>query len=300
MKKVLVIYYSQSGQLKQIANEISKPFLNCDDIAVTYYQIQMENEFPFPWNKETFFGVFADSFQQIPHKIVAPNDEILNQNYDLVLFHYQVWYLSPSIPINSFLKSDYALKLLNNTPVITISGSRNMWFLAQDKIKKLLISNESKLVGNIALVDRNINLISVVTIVDWMFCGIKRKVFGFFPLPGVSDHEIKNASKFGIIIKEHFKSNNYENLQRNLVDVGAVEYRHFLVSMDKKANKMFKIWSKIINSNPNKRKFLIKLFNYYLLFAIWFLSPIVHLIETLLFPILYFKIKKEKKYYQGI
>ena len=40
--------------------------------------------------------------------------------------------------INSFLKSAEGKKILNNTPVVTINGSRNMWFMAQEKIKILL------------------------------------------------------------------------------------------------------------------------------------------------------------------
>ncbi|WP_177761827.1 dialkylrecorsinol condensing enzyme DarA [Flavobacterium sp. I3-2] len=300
MKNVLVIYYSQSGQLKEIADQISQPFIKDENVRVDYYQIQMQNEFPFPWDKDSFFGAFPDSFQQVPHQILLPSESILNTNYDLILFHYQVWYLTPSIPINSFLKSDYAKKILQNKSVVTISGSRNMWALAQDKMKILLHDNNAKLVGNIALVDRNINLISVVTVVDWMFSGIKKKAYGIFPLPGVSEAEIKESSKFGTIIYNHFLNENYTGLQTELVANGAVEFRHFLISMDKKANKMFKIWAKIISSNPNKKKILTKLFNYYLFVAIWVLSPIVHLIETILYPVLYFKIRKQKKYYQGI
>ena len=49
-------------------------------------------------------------------------------------------------------------------------------------MKVLLSDLEANLVGNIALVDRNINHVSVVTIVHWMFSGEKTK----------SDFKIKN------------------------------------------------------------------------------------------------------------
>ncbi|WP_448606203.1 dialkylrecorsinol condensing enzyme DarA [Paenimyroides ceti] len=300
MKNVLILYYSQSGQLKEIADSICKPFLNDNEIEVTYYQIKMQQEFPFPWNSEAFFNVFPETFQQIPQQIIPPEPEITSKKYDLILFYYQVWYLTPSLPVISFLKSNYAAQLLKDTPVITVSGSRNMWVFAQEKIKKLLAAHKAVLVGNIALTDRNINLVSVITVVDWMFSGIKRKTYGFLPLPGVSQQEITAAEKFGHLIKPYLMANYYEGLQKELVHNNAVEIRHFLVSMDKKANKMFRIWSRLILKNPSKRKMLIRLFNYYLFIAIWLLSPIVHLIETLLYPLLYFKIRKEKKYYQGI
>ena len=300
MKNVLVIYYSQSGQLKEIAQQISLPFRKDEQVKVDFLPIEMQQSFPFPWDNDSFFGAFPETFQQIPSEIIPPNEAILQTTYDLVLFHYQVWYLTPSIPINSFLKSEYAKVLLNNIPVITISGSRNMWAFAQEKMKKLLNDVNAHLVGNIALTDRNINLISVLTIVDWMFHGKKRKAYGFLPLPGVSDQEIKDSEKFGDIILPFLKQNNYNNLQKTLVANGAVEFRWFLISMDKKANKMFTIWSKIIRKNPQKRSFLLKCFKVYLFCAIWGLSPIIHLIEFILYPIRYFSILKQKKYFQGV
>src|SRR5690606_25390470 len=300
MKNVLVIYYSQSGQLKEIAQQISLPFVEDANVNVSYYNIQTKKNFPFPWDNDSFFDVFPETFKQIPTEILPPSNEILQTKFDLVLLHFQVWYLSPSIPVNSFLKSEYAKTILNNVPVITISGSRNMWAFAQEKVKVLLKNVNANLVGNIALTDRNINLISVITVVDWMFSGVKRKTYGFLPLPGVSAQEINESVKFGKTILPFLQKNNYTGLQEQLLAKGAVEFRWFLLSMDKKANKMFTIWSTLILKNPAKRKTLLKVFKGYLFAAIWILSPIVHLIETILFPIRYFSILKQKKYFQGV
>ncbi len=300
MKNVLVIYYSQSGQLKEIADQISLPFVEDANVNVTYYNIQTKKNFPFPWDNDSFFDVFPETFKQIPTEIISPSSEILQTKFDLVLLHFQVWYLSPSIPVNSFLKSEFAKVILNDVPVVTISGSRNMWAFAQEKVKVLLKNVNANLVGNIALTDRNINLISVITVVDWMFSGVKRKTYGFLPLPGVSTQEINESVKFGSIILSLLLKNNYTGLQEQLLAKGAVEYRWFLVSMDKKANKMFTIWSALILKNPAKRKTLLKVFKGYLFAAIWVLSPIVHLIELILYPIRYFSIQKKKKYFQGI
>lgn len=133
-----------------------------------------------------------------------------------------------------------------------------------------------------------------------MFTGTKNRTFGFLPLPGVSAAEIASSSKFGKIILPYLIKNDYSGMQAELVTNGAVEFRWFLISMDKKANKMFKIWSGLILKNPAKRKTLLKVFKGYLFAAIWILSPIVHLIETILFPIRYFSILKQKKYFQGV
>lgn len=300
MKNVLVIYYTQSGQLESIAKNIAKPFLNSDEINITFYEIQLEKPFPFPWNKDSFFDAFPESFLQIPTALKPVPEEILNTKFDLVLFHYQVWYLSPSIPINSFLKSDDAKKILNNTPVITISGSRNMWIMAQEKIKVLLRKANANLVGNVALVDRVGNLISVITIVEWMFSGVKKKYLGIFPLPGVSDKDIQESSQFGEIMLDSLQKNNFTELQPKLVNAGAVKISSYLVTVDKTANKIFNKWSNIIYKNQKNRKQLLKVFNVYLFLAIWLISPIVYILHLITYPLKLKSIKKETQYYQGV
>ena len=300
MKNVLAIYYSQSGQLEEIVRNIAKPLLLSDEINVTFYEIELEKPFPFPWQKEAFFDAFPESFLQIPANIIPPSDAVLSKKYDLILLGYQVWYLSPSIPVNSFLKSEYAKQLFHNTPVVTIIGARNMWVMAQEKVKVLIKNINATLVGNIALVDRNINHISVITIVQWMFSGKKEKFLGIFPKPGVSEKEILNSEKFGYTILTHLKSDNFEGLQLALLEKDAVEIRPFLVEMDKKANKMFQKWANLINGKTNSRKRLLRAFNIYLLVAIWVISPIVYILHLLKYPLVLNKIKKEKAYYRGV
>jgi hypothetical protein len=300
MKNVLVIFYSQSGQLKSIAQNIAKPFLNSDEIKVTFHEIQLEKPFPFPWNKTSFFDAFPESFLQIPAVLKPVSDEILNTKFDLVLFHYQVWYLSPSIPINSFLKSEEGKKILNNSPVVTINGSRNMWFMAQEKVKVLLKEANAQLVGNIALVDRVGNLISVLTIVEWMFSGVKKKYLGFFPLPGVSEKDIQESTKFGEIILSQLSQNTLNNVQPKLVAADAVRISPYLVTVDKTANKIFNKWSNFIYKNPKNRKQLLKIFYIYLFLAIWLISPIVYILHLITYPFKLKTIKKETQYYQGV
>src|SRR5690606_1475850 len=147
--------------------------------------------------------------------------------YDLIIFGYQVWYLSPSIPINSFLKSTYARQILQNTPLITVSGSRNMWAMAQEKLKVLFKENVAKLVGNIALTDRHDNYTTVITILRCLMTGDKEKA-AQLPIAGIAESEIAGASIFGVIIRNHFDTGNFDHLQPDLVKNGAVEVRSFL------------------------------------------------------------------------
>ncbi|MGV3461403.1 MAG: dialkylresorcinol condensing enzyme DarA [Flavobacterium sp.] len=301
MKNVLVIYFSQSGQLKEIARNITLPLEQEAGINLAYHEIVMEKPFPFPWNKEAFFDVFPESFLQIPAAIKRVPQHILDTKFDLVLLHYQAWFLSPSIPVNSFLKSDYARQILKGTPVVTISGSRNMWFLAQEKIKALLIQNNAQLKGNIALVDRVGNLISVITIVEWMFSGKKYRHLGIFPLPGVSQKDIDESVKFGHPIKEAVLSGDFNDLQPKLLALDAVRVSPYLVGVDKKGNRIFSKWAAfIIKKHGEARRKWLQDFVVYLVLAIWVISPIVFILHVLTYPFKMGKMKRQVAYFQGV
>lgn len=304
MKNVLVIHYSQSGQLTEILNNIMQPVSLREEVSITHLKLEMENGFPFPWTKEAFFGAFPDTFLQIPSRLKPIPQDVLNQTFDLIILGYPVWFLTPSIPTNSFLMSPEGKQLLGKTPVITVIGCRNMWIMAQEKVKKLLKICDAQLVGNIALVDRHINHISVITIVQWMFTGKKKRFLGIFPKPGVSQKDIDESHKFGTVILPHLLNGDYTALQDNLLKKGAVVIKPFLITVDKKANVIFGKWAKFIHSKSkkgeNKRRLLVKLFNFYLIFAIWVIAPIVFILFLLTYFPLWGKIKKQKQYYSSI
>jgi len=304
LKKALVIYYTQSGQLLDISKNVTKELEDSNKVDLTFYEIKLKNNFPFPWDKKTFYNTFPETFSQVSAELKDLDNPVLKQQYDLIIFSYQVWFLTPSIPANSFLTSEIAKTLFKNTPVITVIGCRNMWIMAQEKVKKLLQQNQAKLVGNIALVDRHINHISVITILHWMMSGLKTKYLGIFPKPGVSDKDIDESTKFGSAILRSLLQNDFRKLQSHLLEKGAVKIKPFLIVMDKRANILFGKWAKLINSkgsaNSDKRQPFIKLFSIYLSVAIWLIAPIVFLLFLLTFIPLTGSRKRDKKYYSSV
>lgn len=296
MKKVLVVYYSQSGQLLEIAQNVSDALGNDEAVDLNFYEIKLQTPFAFPWKKPDFFNAFPESFNQTPAPLVDLDNELLKEKYDLIIMAYQVWFLSPSIPTTSFIKSQQNTNLFTDTPVLTLIGCRNMWYKAQEKTLKLLQQVNAKTVGNIVLVDKHINHISVITIVQWMFSGVKKKYLGVFPLPGVAQNDIDSAKRFGKTILNAVKTNSFCNFQFDLVKQGAVPVKSFLVLVDKRATVLFSKWANFISSkgqNIDDRRFRLKLFNYYLLIAIWVLSPIVMLFFFLSYPLRYKQIQRE-------
>ena len=290
MKRVLVVYYTQSGQLKEIIDSVLSPLT---EVTIDFLPIDTAEPFPFPWTDEAFFGAFPESYLQIPQPLKP--FQLAHTDYDLVILGYQVWYLSPSIPFNSFLQSEAGKQLLQGKPVITISGTRNMWVMAHQKVKKLLTDCGAHLVGNIALTDRHHNHISVITIVQWLFSGDKNKRYlGVFPKAGVADKDIQGASVYGTLIAPHLQTGDYTGLQQEIVSHGGVHYKRFILSAEKKGNRLFGIWAKMIYGSK-KRKFLLKCFRIYLYIAIWVLMPIVWLLYWLTYPLFFWKVESDKK-----
>lgn len=303
MKEVLIIYYSQTGQLLSILENMATS-LQGDNINISYFKISPEPEFDFPWEKEKFYDSFPESFLQIPRAFTTPDANILNKKYDLVILGYQVWFLTPSIPINSFLKSEIATTLLKDVPVVTVVACRNMWIMAQEKMKRLLLESGAKLVGHVALVDNHINHISVITIAHWMFSGRKDRFLGIFPKPGVSEKDILEAKRFGEPIKNALLKNDFSNLQNQLVQLDGVRVNPFLIMTDKRGNVLFSKWANHIikkgePGNPNRLKW-IGFFKIYLLFAIWVIAPIVFIVFLLTYLPSYKRRKRDKAYYSSV
>ena len=303
MKKVLVIYYTQSGQLLEIARNVVSSLENSNDISVSYYQIKTDPRFDFPWESTNFFNAFPESFLQLPSKLSPSHEGLLQAKYDLIILAYQVWYLTPSIPVNSFLKSNKA-KILNDTPVITVIGCRNMWVMAHEKVKKLLKNANARLVGNIVLEDKHLNHISVITIAQWMFSGKKERYLGIFPKPGVSQQDIDSSKRFGKPILDALIKDSFDTLQKELLKMKAVTIKPFLVLADKRANILFGKWANFIikkgETRSPQRLFWIRIFKFYLLFAIWVIAPIFFIVFLLTYLPFYGKIKREKKYYSAV
>jgi len=88
----------------------------------------------------------------MPAPIEPPT--LKRKTYDLVIIAYSVWVLSPSQPITAFLQSEQA-NVLKNTPVITLIGCRNMWLMAQEKMKKMLTALDVNLIGNVVKTDQS-------------------------------------------------------------------------------------------------------------------------------------------------
>ncbi|HMK27762.1 MAG TPA: hypothetical protein VK483_17145 [Chitinophagaceae bacterium] len=296
-KKVLVIYYSQSGQLSDIINSLTGPLKEAGH-AVEIIRVQPAKAYPFPWKGKSFFAVMPDCVLGVPTELQP--FQLKETAYDLVIIGYQAWFLSPSIPSNSILAHPSVKAVLKNTPVLTITGARNMWISAMERIRKMLKESEARHAGNIVLVDKHANFVSFVTILYWMFTGKRDRYLKIFPKPGVSDADIDHCKVFGTVVEKYLSNGNYDGMQEELVQQKAVRVKYNLMFIESKAKRIFGIWANFIVKRKNRTAWLVA-FKYYLIIALFIAAPVILTIDFIFFkPFLAKRIKRQKQYYAGV
>jgi len=293
-KKVLAIYYTQSGQLGEIINSFTAPLIEAG-ATVEKVLIKPLKNYDFPWTGSRFFSVMPDCVLSVPTEL---EPIVLKETtYDLIILGYQPWFLSPSIPANSLLNNATFKNALKGTPVITISAGRNMWLNAFDRIRKSLKDAGANLVGNIALVDKHANPISFITIFYWMLTGKRDRYLNIFPKPGVADEDISNTKVFGDTVLGHLKTGEWDNLQGELLQQKAVVVKYPLMFIEGKAKIIFAIWAKFISKRKNKTAWL-SAFKYYLFVALFLGAPVLLTLDAIFIrPFSSKRIKNKKQHY---
>ena len=195
MKRVLVVHFSQTGQLARVVRALVAPLSEAGDVQLVEEILRPRRPYPFPWPFWRFLDAMPESVL-----LEAPELEPLgvrpDEHFDLVVLAYQVWYLAPAGPATAFLKSDAGRALLRDRPVVTVIACRNLWLTAQETVQRLIRAAGGALRDNVVFTDRAGVLASFITTPRWLLTG-KRE--GFFGLPpaGIADSDIATAGRFG-------------------------------------------------------------------------------------------------------
>lgn len=301
MKKILVIYYTQTGQAKLALDAVLKPFIGNSEYSVDFELIKPKKELPYPWKYSEFFDVFPENVHGIPFDL-EPLSIAADTNYDIVMIGYQPWFLSICRPVNSFLLSAAAKKLLNGKPVITVINCRNMWLGAQEKMKQRLLDLNANLAGNIVFADRSSNLTSLITVLAFELKGVKQNYMGMFPRYGISDKDLEAAPGVGKLIETALKQNNFDKLQDLIVAKDFVTVKPNLLLMEGRGRALFPLYANYVSkkgtASSEERKGRVRTFGIVLPTAILILSPIITIVSRLAPLIAHGKMKKQIQYYQ--
>jgi hypothetical protein len=300
MKKILVLHYSQSGQLTDVVRAFTQPLVDDAAVELHFENIQPQKAFPFPWPFFTFLDTFPEAVYLDPPPL-RPFGFDAAARYDLVILAYQVWFLSPSLPITGFLQSDAAKTVLRDTPVVTLIACRNMWLMAQEQVKAMLAQCGAKLVGNVALVDEAGSLGSFLATPVWVLSGKKGPHWGgLIPRAGVNPQQISACSRFGERIRAYLTQDRTldESLLRGL---GAVSIDERLIASERTARRGFRIWGGMLRAlgGPGswQRKPVLLVYVVFLVTFIATFIPLTMLLKRALAPLQAARIAQQKIYF---
>jgi hypothetical protein len=285
MKHILVVYYSQSGQLERAACAIVAP-LQAAGHTVDFLQLEPQAPYPFPWSFWTFLDAFPESVYLDPPPLrpwTTPSPR-----YDLVLFCYSPWFLSPSPPTTAFLQSQAGRALLRDTPVVTLTASRGMWVLAQEQVKALLSAAGARHCDHVALDDPH-KLSSFITTPHWLLTGRPDPFWGL-PRAGVPADLIAGSARFGRALAQALDAGSLDGTRPVLTGLGAVKVDPALLASENIGRRSFRVWGKLVRltGRPGQwvRRPVLAVYVVFLILMIVTVVPLSLLLRALLRPLL--------------
>lgn len=124
-KRVLIVYYSFSGQTQLLIQRVAAG-LREHDLTVEIERLQPVRQIHFPftsWGRMAQVMMLAFFRWRVP---VQPLDHITGEKWDLVLLAGPTWSYNPSGPVLAFLDS-YGKSVCGDTAVLPLISCRSYW-----------------------------------------------------------------------------------------------------------------------------------------------------------------------------
>jgi len=298
MKRVLVVHFSQTGQLSRIARQLVSPLAGADDVDLVEEVLRPRAAYPFPWPIGRFFDAMPESVLLEPPEIEAPG---VRGEFDLVVLAYQVWFLAPAGPMVAFLRSEAGRRLLRGRPVVTVIACRNMWLTAQESVKRLIQEAGGDLRDNVVFTDGGSTLATFITTPRWLLTG-RRDGFWGLPPAGVAEAEIAGADRFGRALLAALRAGRERDARPMLAGLGAARVDPRLIFSERAGHRAFSVWSRLIRlgGRPGSawRMPLVALFCLYLVAMIIAVVPASLLLQRLLRPLFARRLESGRAYFE--
>lgn len=287
MKRVLLIGYSQSGQLLDVLEAIAAPLRAAGDCEIVIERLQPRVPFPFPWTLLRFLDAFPESVFLDPAPI-EPLSAAARGSFDLVVLGWQPWFLSPSQPIAAFLLGAEGRAVLEGRPVVSVVACRNMWLTAYATLQRLLRSAGARLLDNVALVDRG-GFATFLTTPLWMLTG-RKQAASWLPRAGIAQSEVADCARFGEALAAALRAGRERESSPLLAGLRAVEVDERLIAAERIGWRSFRLWGRLVRAcgpagSPMRRPVLLLLLAF-LAGAIVFVLPLTMALRAVLHPLL--------------
>jgi len=300
MKRVLLVHFSQTGQLARVARRLTSPLAGAGDVELVEEVLRPRRPYPFPWPAWRFLDAMPETVLLEPPAI-EPLVVGADERFDLVVLAYQVWYLAPSGPMTAFLKSEEGKRLLRGRPVVTVIACRNMWLVAQETVKQLIQEAGGRLRDNVAFIDAGATLATFLTTPRWVLTG-RRDAFWGLPAAGVAEEEIANADRFGRALLAGLRADRERSDRPMLAGLGAARVDPRLIFSERAGQRVFSLWSRLIRRGgaPGSagRRLMLALFCAYLVAVILTLVPVSLLVQRLMSPFFSRWLESQRTYFE--
>jgi len=315
VKKILAIQYSQTGQLAAVMDALLAPLARAEREGRVNVSVHREilrhapgREYPYPWPLWTFMDTFPETVAGDPPPLapltINPDS---TADFDLVIIGYPVWFLSPPPALTAFLRGDAACKLLRGRPVVTVTACRNMWLMAQEKVKELLRDIGARHCDHVALTDQGSAFATFITTPRWLLTG-RKNAFLSLPPAGVPARDIAACSRFGRALLDALERDAERAPDPTLAPapllagLRACTVDTRLIASERIGIRSFRVWSKILRAcgRPGAplRRVVLFLYTVFLLVAIATVVPASMAIKALLRPFLRAKLNLLKQLYE--
>ena len=300
MKRVLVVHFSQTGQLARVARRLVSPLTDANNVELVEETLRPRPPYPFPWPLWRFLDAMPETVLLEPPAL-EPYSVRADGRFDLIILAYQVWYLAPSGPMTAFLKSEAGKRLLRGRPVVTVIACRNMWLLAQETVKRLIREAGGRLLDNVAFTDQGGTLATFVTTPRWLLTG-RRDAFWGLPAAGVAEQEIAKADRFGLALLNALRADREREDAPMLAGLGAARVDPRLIFSERAAQRAFSAWSRLIRLGgaPGSiaRVPMLALFSVYLVAMILTVVPTSLLVQRITRPLFAARLRSLQAYYE--
>ncbi len=246
MVRILVIYYTQTGQLRRVVESLVAPLRLRQDVEVIWHEVVPQPAYPFPWKFLSFLDAFPESVYLDPPAVNA-GDFDPEGKYDLVILAYQVWFLAPSLPITGFLHSPQA-RALKGKRVISVVACRNMWITAHRTFAEELKALGATLVDNVVLTDTGPMWSTFITTPWWLLTGNQGPLLNLLPRAGISEREIARAARFGRALVAALPEVLRDEPGPFLGGLEAVKVNALTMLAERIGHRSFRIWGRLLRA----------------------------------------------------
>ena len=128
----------------------------------------------------------------------------------------------------------------------------------------------------------------MLTIIRWLFYG-RKEATRLLPAAGVSQRDVADADRFGLIILRTLYDGQWEQLQERLMREGAVTFIPHLYFIERNGYRMWGRWAHFVRGRGGagdpRRQGRLRLFKAYLFFVLYAVSPFGLLFYWLTYPL---------------